>query len=41
MLGRKDKKIPIDIWFIKNVQINCKHYRNPYQIKIKEELRGW
>ncbi len=28
-----------DIWFIKNVQINCKHYRNPYQ--IKEELRGW
>lgn len=41
MLGRKDEKIPIDIWFIKNVQINCKHYRNPYRIKIKEELRGW
>lgn len=26
-----------DIWFLKNIQINCKYYRNPYQIKERIE----
>lgn len=37
--GTKESLKLVDIWFLKNVQINCKHYRNPYQ--IKEEMRGY